>query len=50
MVGAHVSAAAADAAVAALCLENPCVKDIFDAAEDNVTDELDSNWNSVPEG
>lgn len=40
MVGPHISAAAADAAVAALCDENPCVKDIFDSAEDNGTDEL----------
>ncbi|RVW52561.1 SWI/SNF complex subunit SWI3A [Vitis vinifera] len=42
MVGPHISAAAADAAVAALCDENPCVKDIFDGAEDNVTEELGS--------
>ena len=50
MVGPHVSAAAADAAVAALCDENPCVKDIFDAAEDNLTAELGSpTWNNDPE-
>ncbi|KAJ9676581.1 hypothetical protein PVL29_021879 [Vitis rotundifolia] len=42
MVGPHISAAAAESAVAALCDENPCVKDIFDGSEDNVTDELGS--------
>ncbi|XP_077227778.1 SWITCH/sucrose nonfermenting 3A [Tasmannia lanceolata] len=37
VAGPHIAAAAAEAAVAALCNENPCARKIFDAEEDNIT-------------
>lgn len=37
MVDPHITAAAADAAISALCDENLLPRDIFDAEEDNAS-------------
>lgn len=42
LVGSHTAAAAADAAVMALCGENPFAREIFDDDEDNLINELGS--------
>lgn len=35
MLGPHVTASAADAAVTSLCYENQCSKELFDDDDDN---------------
>lgn len=40
MVGPHVTAAAAEAAVAALCNESSCPREIFDGDEDYLANGL----------
>ena len=47
VVSPRITAAAADAAVMALCDENLCPREIFDVEEDYVSDESYVNtWNS----
>lgn len=40
VVGPHVAAAAAKAAVASLCNENPCARKFYEAEEDNNSHDL----------
>lgn len=42
MVGPHITAAAAEAAVTALCEETSCSEEIFNAEDDYVTNGLQS--------
>ncbi|KAF8390681.1 hypothetical protein HHK36_025208 [Tetracentron sinense] len=50
MVGPHIAAAAAEAAITALYDENPCAREMFEGKEDNVTNEFGSpTLNNEPE-
>lgn len=40
IVGPHVAVAAAKAAVASLCNENPCARKFYQAEADNITHDL----------
>lgn len=49
MLGPHVTASAADAAVTSLCYENQCSKELFDDDDGNYVDSTASPEASYPD-